>query len=216
VKRAIVLVALLACKGDKPREQAPAPAPASGSAPAIVVDAAPTVPTLCQLGATAVDKATCPTPEVRANLAKAKKSLDGIVQTVGQAAADPEQFQVMCAQLVLAIERDAKKAGCTLAISDVERKDMMAILDTWFARRTAVTQTGDAAADAVIARIAAVRDATCECKDATCLERVDKQLISIGTMPPSAPQAARDLGAKLLEDAARCANRVRTVTDPPP
>lgn len=213
MKRAIVLVVLLACKGDKPREQSPAPA--SGSAPVVVVDAA-TIPTLCMLGATAVDNATCPTPEVRANLAKAKKSLDGVVQTVGQAAADPEQFQVMCAQLVLAIERDAKKAGCTLAITDAQRKDMMAVLDTWFARRTPVTQTGDAAADAVIAKIAAVRDATCECKDGACLERVDKQLVSIGTMPAGAPQAARDLGTKLLADAARCASRVRTVTDPPP
>jgi len=61
-----------------------------------------------------------------------------------------------------------------------------------------------------------VRDATCECRDAACLERVDKQLVAIGTMPETAPQTARTLGSKLLEDAARCANRVRTVTDPAP
>jgi len=211
MKRVVITVALLASCKDKPREQPPAPTPGSA---AVVADAAPPSLDICKIGVAAIEKATCPTPEVRENLMKAKKSLDGVVQTVGQAQADPVQFQVMCAQLLLAIERDAKKAGCTLAVDAQQRTDIMATLDAWYARRTPVTQTGDAAADAVIAKIVAVRDATCECRDAACLERVDKQLVAIGTMPETAPQAARTLGSKLLEDAARCANRVRTVTDP--
>ena len=213
MKRAVVLVALLACKSDKP---APAPSPGSVVAvadAAIVVDAAG-VPEICKHGVAAIDKATCAKPEVRANLEQAKKSLDGVVQTVGQTAADPVQFQVMCAQLLLAIERDAKKLGCTLAIDDAQRTEMMATLDTWYARRTPVEKTGHAEADAVIAKIAAVRDATCECKLGSCLDAVDKQLLGVGTMPADAPEAARTLGSKLLEDAARCANRVRTITDP--
>jgi hypothetical protein len=183
---------------------------------AVVVDAAPVLPEICRHGAAAIDNATCPSPDVRASLMQAKKSLDGVVQTVGQTAVDPMQFQVLCAQLVLAIERDAKKLGCTLAIEPAHRTEMTSTLDTWYARRTPVENTGHAAADAVIAKIAAVRDATCECKLGSCLAEVDKQLVAVGTMPADAPEAARKLGSKLLEDAARCANRVRTITDPPP
>ena len=210
MKRAVVLVALLACKSDKP-----APAPVRiGIAADAAIDAAPVLPEICRHGAAAIDSATCPSPEVRANLMQAKKSLDGVVQTVGQTAVDPVQFQVLCAQLLLAIERDAKKLGCTLSIEPAQRTEMMSTLDTWYARRTPVEKTGHAGADAVIAKIAAVRDATCECKLGSCLAEVDKQLVAVGTMPADAPDAARKLGSKLLEDAARCANRVRTITDP--
>lgn len=212
--RLLLLLALVACKDDKP---APAPTPASGSAPvAVVADAAPPpVLDVCKIAQATLDKATCPTPELRNDLMKAKKSLDGVVQAVGQVGSDPMQFQVLCAQMLLAIERDAKKINCAVAIDDGQRTEIMALLDTWFARRTPVEKTGDAAADAVIDKIAAVRDATCACKTGACLNEVDKQLSAVGTMPASAPDAARTLGSKLLEDAARCANRVRTITDPP-
>src|SRR5512139_1962655 len=129
----ITALALLGCKDDKPRE---APAPQPAPPPATAVDAQPQGPDLCKLGSTAVDQATCAKPETKQTLLKAKKSLDGVVQTVGQTSADPVQFQVMCAQLVLAIERDAKKADCTLAISDAQRAEMMAVLDAWYGRRT--------------------------------------------------------------------------------
>jgi hypothetical protein len=213
VRAALVLVLLLACKSDKP---APAPGPASAVAPAVADAAAPAAPDTCKLGAAAIDGATCPTPEVRATLVAMKKSLDGVVQTVGQAAADPQQFSVMCAQLLLAIERDAKKQGCTLAVPDDKRAEMMTVLEAWYARRTPVTPTGDVPADAVITKIAAVRDATCECKTGACLDSLTPKLAAVGEMPASAPQAARDLASALLADAARCATRVRTITDPAP
>jgi hypothetical protein len=217
MKRAVVLVAILACKSDKPAPAPPPPVVAGDAAVAVVADAAAAaaVPEICKHGVVAIDSATCPSPEIRAQLMLAKKSLDGVVQTVGQTSADPVQFQVMCAQLLLAIERDAKKLGCTLAIEDAQRTEMMATLDSWFARRTPVENTGHAEADAVIAKIAAVRDATCECKLGSCLDQLEKQLVAVGAMPKDAPEAARTLGSKLLEDAARCANRVRTITDPP-
>ena len=214
MKRAVVVLALIACKSDKP-----APAPAPGSAPAVAVAdaAAPDAGGLdiCKLGTTALDTATCPTPEVRAQLAQAKKSLDGVVNTVGQTSVDAAQFQIMCAQLLIAIERDAKKLGCTLSIEEARRAEIMTALDAWYARRTPVEKTGHAEADAVIAKLAAIRDATCACKLGSCLAEVDKQLVAVGTMPAAAPPAARTLGSKLLEDAARCASRVRLITDPP-
>lgn len=210
--RALVLLALVACKSDKP---APAPAPPPVVAPAPADAAQPVTPETCKLGAAAIDGAKCPTPEVQAALQKTKRSLDGVVQTAGQVSADPQQFGVMCAQLVLAIERDAKKQGCTIALPDDKRAEIMAVLDAWYARRTAVTPTGDPAADAVIAKMVALRDATCECKTGACLDGLTPQMTAIGAMPATAPQAARELGSKILEDAGRCANRVRTLLDPP-
>jgi len=201
--RIVVLIVLLSACGNK-KEAAPAPAPASGSAPAKAEA------DVCRIASKAIEGASC-----AALLAPAKKSLDGIVQMVGQASADPRKFQVMCAQLLLAIERDAAKQSCKLAIDETQRSQIMKLLDEWYAQRTQVVPTGDAEADKVIAKLAAVRDATCGCRDGACLDQVDKQLTAIGEMPASAPQAARDLGSKLLEDASRCANRVRTITDPP-
>jgi hypothetical protein len=56
---------------------------------------------------------------------------------------------------------------------------------------------------------ASMRDAACECRDAACLDRVDKQLVAIGTLP-----CGTCLGIKLLEDAGRCASRVRMLGAP--
>jgi hypothetical protein len=213
---------LVACKGDKP--PAPSPSPASGSAPvAVAIDAAAPAPTpppandVCQIGRAAIDAAKCAKPEVASQLAKVKKSLDGVVDMVKQLGdgGDPTKFHVMCAQMLLALERDATKLGCTVALDPANRDEIMKLLEAWYAQRTEVVKTGDAAADAVIDKLAAVRDATCACKDGACLAGLEKQLLAVGEMPKTAPDAARTLGSKLLEDAARCANRVRTILDPP-
>jgi hypothetical protein len=213
----IAAAALLAsCKG-KPRE-APAPGPGSGapaSAAGAGVAAEPPAPDLCRSSTAAVDQATCKTPEARQQLLDAKQAIDRIAEASFKVGgADHRQLQVMCAQVLLAIEQDAAKLSCTVAIDARQRKEITALLDAWYAQRTPVAPTGDAASDAVIARIAAVRDAACACRDAACLDRVDQQLVSIGAMPQAAPASARTLGSKLLEDAGRCASRVRTLGAP--
>ncbi len=200
----LLLALLVACK-DKPRE-----APAVTPAPTPVADAATGVD-ICKIAVTSLEHATCPTDAATQSIGEAKRRIAGIVQTVGQAA-DPRQIQVLCGQLLLAIERDATKQSCTLTID--HRDEVVKVLEAWYAQRTEVKPTGDAAADAFIAKVVAIRDATCACADAKCLDRVDQQLTALGTLPDSAPQAARDLGSKLFEDSARCAARVRTLTDP--
>jgi hypothetical protein len=209
VKSAIVIaLALVACKGDE-KKPAPAPAPiASGSAPAAA--SAP----VCEIGRAAVANATCTKPEAHASLQAAGKSFDGIIKTVTQASADPAQLDVMCAQLVLAIERDARKSECTLKLDVAQRRQVGEVIDHWYGQRTPITRTGDMAADAVIDRIGEVRDATCACKTQTCLDAVDQLLVKVPKMSDTAPKEARDLGGKLIEDATRCANRVRTIDDP--
>lgn len=191
----------------------PAPSPAApGTAPA--APTAPAVPTTdaCWIGLAALDGATCRTTDALKSLMGTRKSIDSVVETLRKiGGADPRQFQVLCAQMLLAIEQDATKLGCTVPIEATQRRDLQALLEAWYGQRTPVVPTGDAAADAVIARIAAVRDAACACKDAACLDGLNAQLAGVGTMPAAAPDAARKLGSKLLEDAGRCASRVRTM-----
>jgi len=217
----IAAVSLLASCKDNPREPSPASSQSPGSgappaAPASGAAAETSTLDICRLSLTALDQSTCPAPEVRQNLLKAKKAINGIVETIGKVGGtDRREFQVMCAQMLLATERDAAKLSCTVAIDAGQRKEITALLDAWYGQRTPVAPTGDAASDAVIARFVAMRDAACECRDAACLDRLDQQLGAIGTLPPAAPDAARTLGIKLLEDAGRCASRVRMLGAPP-
>jgi hypothetical protein len=238
----IAAVCLLASCNSKPREQPPAssPSPAASPSPASPSPASPPATSppasgtgsaaspaagagsaaspsdICQSSLIALDRATCPSPEIQQQLASTKKSLEGVIKTTGTVTdADPRQFQVMCAQLFLAIERDATKLKCTVELDARRRQELTALLDAWYGQRTAVVPTGDAAADVVIAQMAKLRDAACACKDAACLDRLDTQLTMIKAMPANAPDAARTLGSKLLEDAGRCASRVRTLDAPP-
>lgn len=207
MRRALVVLALVACKDDKK--------PAAQPPPPVVVDAAPVGFDACRVSKAALDTATCEQAELQTQLMTAKKSIDGIIDALGQiGAGNPQQFQVACAELLVAIERDATKAKCVLGMDPAQRAQIVELLEKWYAQRVQVTPTGDAASDAFIAKLAAVRDATCACTDAACLDRVDKQLAAVGQPPGNLVAAARDVGGKLLEDSQRCAKRVRTLTDP--
>jgi hypothetical protein len=198
--------------GTTSRAPSPVPPPPPGAAAAGAAAAAAPLPDVCRSSLVVLDQATCKTPEDRQRLVEPRKAISGLVEALGKVGGtDPRQTQVMCAQMVLAIEQDAAKLGCAVAIDAPRRKEITGLLDAWFGQRTPVTPTGDAAADAVIARIVAMRDAACDCRDAACLDRVDQQLAAIGQMPASAPPAARTLAGQLLEDAGRCAVRVRTM-----
>jgi hypothetical protein len=218
---AIAAVSVLASCKDKPRESPPASSsgPGPGAPPAARPPGAapdPAAPDICRSSLGTIDQTECPTPELQRGLLDTKKAIGGIIETIGKIGnPDVRQFQVMCAQMILAIERDAAKLKCAMTIDAGLRKEIAALIDAWYAQRTPVAPTGDAAADAVIARIAAVRDAACVCQDAACLDRVDQQLTGVGELPAAAPAAARTLGIKLLEDAERCASRLRMLGSSP-
>jgi hypothetical protein len=196
-------------------------APAAPGAPGPAAAPAPPGPDLCRRSLEALDRATCATEDARAKLGDARRSIDQLVTTITRiggagSGSDARQFQVMCGQMLLALERDAAKLGCTVALSAPQRAELTALLDAWYGQRTAVVPTGHAPSDAVISKLAAVRDAACACRNAACLDRLDAQLVAIGPMPPAAPDAARTLGSKLLDEAGRCASRLRMGGAPPP
>ena len=193
--RALIAIALVAC--SKKAEDAPPPPP-----PAPPVD-------ICDLGTRALDRVTCSGSGM--DVAKAKRTFVGFVDAVRKASqADAHQFQIMCAQMLTALEKDVAKAGCKIDMAAADRTSLTAVLDAYYSERTKIRPTGDAATDAVIKRAADVRDAMCSCATMECLEIVDKQLDSIGALPDKATQAARDLGGKVIDDIGRCEARIRT------
>jgi hypothetical protein len=209
----LVLV-LAACnsKGKPPETGAAgsaAPVVSAGSAGSAGSAATAPVPPqndLCRIGIDAIDHASCGS----ASLQSARKSLETITATVQTTGTnDPHAYEVTCARLVDAIDRDAAKSGCTLQLDAGLRATIKKDVDEYYGQRTPVTPTGDAAADAIVTKVAAVRDAACACKDQACIDGVDKKLVAIPAMPGTAPQAARDLATKLLDDASRCAQRVK-------
>lgn len=203
----VLLLALVAC-------QAKSQPPAAGSAAPPVTPPVTPPPgvtgtaEVCTGALAALDRSTCGSNE--AGLRTARTSLEGIVNTMTKAGgADPNTYDIVCARMLLALERDIGSAGCTLAIDPALRGRIQRVLDAYYNQRTPVTKTGDAASDAMIGKLAGVRDAACECRTSACIEKLDPQLAALPTLPATAPQAARDLASKLLDDAARCAQRAR-------
>ena len=157
-----------------------------------------------------LERASCPRNE--AGLRAAKTSLTGIINTMTQVGnGDPTSYDITCARLLLALERDigAGSAACTLPIDAELRGKIQRTLDAYYNRRTDVTKTGDAASDDAIGKLAAVRDAACDCRTSSCIDALDAKLTQLPPLPATAPQAAKDLAGKLLDDSARCADRAR-------
>jgi hypothetical protein len=181
---------------------------AAGAAGSAAVVQIPAADDLCRQGMAAIDHSSC--GSATSSLSAARKSLDTIVATAQQTGVtDPHAYEVTCARLVGAIAHDAAKSGCTITFDAGMKAKIAKDVEEYYGQRTPVTPTGDAAADAVIAKVAAMRDAACACKDQACLDKADKQLVVIPAMPATVPQAARDLATKLLDDASRCAQRVK-------
>ena len=217
MKSLALVLALAACQGKSSPSPAPAPtgsAPAAaaptGSAPGTPPPLTRTTAEVCQASLGVLDRATCPGND--AGLRTAKTSLEGIVNTMTKVGdADPHTYDIMCARLLLALERDvsAGSSGCTLPIDAELRARIQRTLDAYFNQHTEVTKTGDAASDGAIAKLAAIRDAACECRTSACIDKLDAKMNDMPSLPPTAPQAAKDLAGKVLDDAARCAQRAR-------
>ena len=213
MKSLALVVALAACQSPS---HSPPPPPAGSAAPAAPTPAAPPVaaPTaeVCKASLGVLERASCPSNE--AGLRAAKTSLQGIINTMTQVGGgDPTSYDITCARMLIALERDigpAKgSAGCTLPIDTELRAKIQRTLDAYYNQHTDITKTGDAASDDAIAKLGAIRDAACECRSSACIDKLDAKMNDMPQLPTTAPQAAKDLAGKVLDDAARCAQRAR-------
>jgi len=201
MKLVALMVMLAACKGGSRAE----PKPGSAAPPGTMAPL-----DICNIGLGALDKTTCDAPDSANNLQRVQQAFRGILDTIQNTQPpDPRPLQMMCAQVFLAMQRDVEKLHCTTGITGDQHAAIAAALEAWYAQRTPVSPTGDQASDAVIAKIAAVRDHMCACTDMACLERVDKELDTLGSLPANAPAQATQLGRALLEDVGRCESKIR-------
>ena len=235
----VALAALAACKSAKP-ESTPAPgsaaetptpvaveqpapaAPAAAAAPAREAAAKPGGPKLpdpsldaCGLGVRSFERLTCKDPADVANVQAGKGAFVNLVDTIRQMSGPPgvgrDQLQILCSQMLLALERDAAALGCTLALDAGDRAKITAAIAAWDAYRTPVAPTGHAVSDDAIARIAAIRDEMCACADIPCLDALAPKLDTI-SLHDSPPPEARDLMGHLIDDISRCGARIKAAT----
>ena len=205
----VLVLALAACQSKSPPPPSPSPPPVTGSAaPAAVAPPVAHSAELCEASLGVLDRASCPKND--AGLRAAKTSLEGIINTMTKVGdGDPTTYDIMCARLLLALERDMGSGGCTLPVDPELRGKVQRTLDAYFNQRTPVTKTGDAASDDAISKLAAIRDAACECRTSACIDKLDAKMNDVPSLPATAPQAAKDLAGKLLDDSSRCAQRAR-------
>lgn len=212
MKSVALVLALAACQSKSSPPTSMGSAAPAGSA---VVAAPPPVARtaeLCQASLGVLERASCPHND--AGLRAAKTSLTGLINTMTQVGnGDPTSYDITCARLLLALERDvgagSGSAACTLPIDAELRGKIQRTLDAYYNRRTEVTKTGDAASDDAIGKLAAIRDAACNCRTSSCIDALDAKLTQVPPLSATAPQAAKDLAGKLLDDSARCADRAR-------
>ncbi|MBA3538324.1 MAG: hypothetical protein H0T79_01725 [Deltaproteobacteria bacterium] len=200
MKRALLLFLLVAAC----QNAAPTGAPEGGSAGAPrtgVVD-------VCAFGRRAlIGLDSCAGKPIGEELAGAKRTFVGVVDTVKQTS--PGAAETTCAQMLYALDGELGKLGCPLVLSAPERTRMLDLVEAWYAVRTPVALSGNAAADEIVARVAKVRDAACACETDECLAKVQEQFDTLGQFAPDAPASAQELGRKLLDDVGRCGARIR-------
>lgn len=198
--KALIAAALLVAGCSKKKEDAPAPPPAPVEKPLDI----------CAAASAALAQTTCSGSDAP-DVGKAKRTFDGFIDATKKATdSSSSQFQIMCAQMLGALEKDLAKGGCKVALAAADRESITKTLDAYYAQRTQVTKTGDAATDAALAKVVEIRDAMCSCSSMMCLETVDKRLDEITPLPSSATAAAKDTGGKLMDDIGRCEAKIRS------
>jgi len=138
-----------------------------------------------------------------------KMGLEEIVDLVKDAPADPSprrRIAATCAVMLDGMMRVEQPRNCPLDVTEEERAELSAFLAAWYGERTAPPTTGDAAADAALVTLAAQRDAACACKDLACARQAGSALDA--ALSPGAPTTARDAAAKMVDEVARCRQKL--------
>jgi len=146
-----------------------------------------------------------------------KMGLDQISELADGAPADPEarrHIAAQCAVMLDGMMRAEQPRNCPLDVTDGERRELSAFLTAWYGERTAAPTTGNAAADAAVAKLAGRRDTACACKDLACAESAGTGLdAELAALPSDTPKAERAAAAKMIDEVARC--RQKIVYGPP-
>lgn len=138
-----------------------------------------------------------------------KMALDGIADQVAHAPEDPgprRRIAASCAITLDGMMRVEQPKMCPLDVTDEERAELAAFLAAWYGERTPAPTTGDEGIDAVLVKLAAQRDAACACKALDCARKAAEGLDN--ALPAGAPEPATTAVAKMLDEVARCRQRI--------
>lgn len=193
--RLALVLALAACgsSGDQPGA-----APAPGERPAIADPLG-----FCERDRLALVRRAACFPED----ASLKMAIDDLDRRVRTAPAEPAARRAAAAQCAIdlhGVMRAAQPAMCPLDMTEPEKTELAGFLAAWFGERTAPPATGDASADAALADLAKQRDAICACRAMDCARPL---LAALGS-PPDAPAAAATAGARIVDEARRCKQKL--------
>ena len=195
MSRAWLLIVLAACGGKTASVAAPAPA-----APAPVPP-----PDLCGALSRAFDRviACAPTPEAAEALQGTQRQLDAITG----------HRQANCGEALEAMLQ-TQDAACNLGVSADERAAISALAT----KRTTIPPSGDTAIDEGGARIMAMRDRMCACRDAACVAATEQAFNEDAAHAPNfrhAPQDVRDAANEVLDELARCGRKAEAPPQAP-
>jgi hypothetical protein len=144
--------------------------------------------------------------------ASIKMALDGVSELENGAPPDPagrRRIGAQCAVMLDGMIRAEQPKNCPLDVTDAERHELFVFLTAWYGERTAAPTTGNAAADAAVAKLVARRDAACACKDLACARSAGTGLdAELAALPSDTPKAERDAAAKMIDEVARCRQRL--------
>ena len=144
--------------------------------------------------------------------ASIKMGLDRISELENDAPADPEarrRTAAQCAVMLDGMIRAEQPKNCPLDVTDGERHELFAFLTAWYGERTAAPMTGNAAADAAVAKLVVRRDTACACKDLACARNAGSGLdAELAALPADTSRAERDAAAKMIDEVARCRQRL--------
>jgi len=118
----------------------------------------------------------------------------------------------MCATFVEGVLTEPDVRSCKFSFRD-RRAELASFLDGYYAERVKLEPTGHAGADAVLAAVAAHRDAVCACAEEACVRAQDKRDTGwdAAPLPKDAPTKARDLAGLMIDDIAKCTSDARFV-----
>ncbi len=131
----------------------------------------------------------------------ALESISDVERKAPDAAGPRRHAAAECAVMLDGMVRVEQPPDCPLDATDAEIAELTTFLTAWYGERTAPPKTGDAAADAALAVLAKQRDAACACKDAACVRATHLD-------PVAAPQLAVDASAQMIDEVARCKQRL--------
>ena len=104
-----------------------------------------------------------------------------------------------CAQFIVRVSTLDDNERCK-NVDATQSRAASRYLDQFYRDRIAISPTGDAASDAKLHELEAIRERACACKDQPCAEAIERDIDPATMLPTSGPESARQLANLVLSE----------------